>query len=97
MKSIYLSFLALVVAIVATLVVAPRRAEAGCATASVCSFSGGRRVCSSNTQCTVPRARVCSARQRCTPQRSCSSHSSRYSSSSSCITRNVCRMETVCL
>ena len=75
-----------------TLTVATRTAEAGCRTTSVCSWRGGRQVCTSETSCSVPRVRSCTWANRCAPVRSCISSYGR----TSCVTREVCRREEVC-
>ena len=85
-----LAFIALAFAF--TLTVATRTAEAGCRTTSVCQWRHGRQICSSSTQCSVPRVRTCSWVNRCAPVRSCYSSYGR----TTCTTREVCRREEVC-
>jgi hypothetical protein len=68
-------------------------ASADCVSRSVCVNRHGRSTCSSEQHCSAPRAPVCSYQQRCTPVRSCVSTPGH----SSCVTRDVCRRERVCL
>jgi hypothetical protein len=71
---------------------APRVAEAGCSTTSVCTRSGGRSVCRSTQSCSAPRVRTCSKVQKCSNQRTCVSRGG----TSVCSTRDVCRPVEVC-
>ncbi|HEU0037455.1 MAG TPA: hypothetical protein VFQ53_42885 [Kofleriaceae bacterium] len=84
--------LLVILAIASTLVIAPSPAEAGCSTVSTCYFSGGRRICQSESRCVSPRPRICSFVNRCTPQRTCVSTPGR----TSCVYRDVCRRVQVC-
>jgi hypothetical protein len=60
---------------------------------SVCTFQYGRRVCSSEQRCTVRRVPVCSFATRCQPVRTCVSRGGL----TSCVTRDVCRREQICV
>ncbi|MBX3158337.1 MAG: hypothetical protein KF773_20375 [Deltaproteobacteria bacterium] len=84
--------LAFLVALGATLAVAPRTADAGCSTTSVCTRSGGGSVCRTVQSCSAPRVRSCSFVNRCTPQRTCTTRGS----TTVCSTRDVCRRVEVC-
>lgn len=68
-------------------------ASADCVSRSVCVNRYGRSSCHSESRCSAPRMPVCSYQTRCVPIRSCTS-SAHYSS---CVTRDVCRRERVCL
>jgi hypothetical protein len=75
------------------LTIAARTARADCISSSVCTYRYGRQVCRSEQRCSAPRVRSCSFVNRCAPQRSCTSGPG-YSS---CVTRNVCRREQICM
>ena len=77
---------------VAALVAAPGAAEADCRSASVCFYQYGRQVCRYETQCTAPRAPICTFVDRCAPMRSCTS----YYGQTTCVYRDVCRRERIC-
>jgi hypothetical protein len=64
-------------------------ADADCVSSSVCVG----RVCRSEQRCTVRRARICSFATRCQPVRSCVSRGG----FTSCVTRDVCRREQICV
>jgi hypothetical protein len=68
-------------------------ANADCSSSSICTTRHGRTVCSSEQHCTVRRAPVCSYQTRCVPQRTCVSRPGM----SSCVTRDVCRSERICI
>jgi hypothetical protein len=71
---------------------APREAEAGCNTTSVCNRSAGHSSCRTTTSCSPPRVRRCSLVTRCSPQRTCT----RRYNTTYCVTRDVCRRVEVC-
>jgi hypothetical protein len=64
-------------------------AHADCVSTSVCT----RRVCRSEQRCTVRRVPVCHFSTRCQPVRSCVSRGGL----TSCVTRDVCRREQICV
>ncbi len=68
-------------------------ARADCTTTQVCSWSGGRQVCRTDSRCSVQRVRRCSFSTRCTPVRTCTSG---YGSTR-CVTRDVCKRVEVCM